>query len=281
MHIEVLIASYNRRETTLLCLATLSEAARYCSASFSVTLFDDGSEDGTASAVKARFPKTDVLHGDGGFFWARSMASAEGYALQKPRKDVTHLLWLNDDVKLDPKALASLVNTAKVNQKAILVGATVDPEDGQTTYSGLRRSGFHPLSHALVEPDGSLQSIDTFNGNFVLVPVEIAEQLRGIDGEYAHALADIDYGARARRAEVPLLLLPEPVGTCPRNPPRKSQGLVSDWKHFISRKGGGHFRSMMRFLSKAAGPAGVLYAATTYGLWWYRHLCGIRQNATR
>ena len=126
------------------------------------------------------------------------------------------------------------------------------------------------MRFALVAPNDSLQSIDTFNGNLVMVPVSVARLLAGLDGGFSHALADIDYGLRCGRSNVNVLLAPMTYGNCPRNavPPRGD--LWADWLAFIGPKGGGNCTSVRRILRKSNPRSWPLFMAGTYVLWWVR-----------
>lgn len=150
------------------------------------------------------------------------------------------------------------------------MAAMRDPESGNITYSGFRRAGWHPLSFAMVEPCDHPQPIDTFNGNLVCVPIPVARTLGGIDGEFAHAWADIDYGLRAREAGIPVVLAPGSYGACQRNAPNHSDSILTQWRRHRSRKGGGEPTSIRR-LVKRHEPAKWPWAQwASVGLWWIR-----------
>ncbi len=95
-----LIASHNRRDRTLACLTALFDQD-VSAVDVEAVLVDDGSTDGTAHAARALSDKVSVLRGDGSLYWARSMALAEE---QASRGRPEYLLWLNDDVVLEPVA---------------------------------------------------------------------------------------------------------------------------------------------------------------------------------
>ncbi len=218
MKVIAILTCHNRREATLTCLESLYAQRLPPGCTLDAVLVDDGSTDGTAAAVRARFPRTRVVEGDGQLYWARGMALAERVATAG---DPDSLLWLNDDVVLEPGALAALLErTAATEGRAIVVGALRDPWTGEITYSGVRRAGMHPLRFERLQPSGEPISCDTFNGNVALVPRAIYEALGGIDDGFEHAAADFDYGLRARCLGFDVVLASTPVGTCPRTAPR-------------------------------------------------------------
>ncbi len=238
----------------------------------SAVLYDDGSTDGTADSVVREFgSRVRVLHGDGSRFWAASMAEAERSALDAlgPQSDAL-LLWLNDDVVLDEDAIERLVEQAADGLPRVIVGAVRDPDSATTTYGGLRRAGAHPLGFSLVEPGAVATPVDAMNGNVVLLRAELARDLGGIDGHFSHALADIDYAARATRRGVPVVLAPGTFGTCPRNPPRFDRTIWQAWRAHIGIKGGAHPESARRILRRLAPYSWGFWWAASYALWWVR-----------
>lgn len=199
------------------------------------------------------------------------MAKAEKAVLDLMEEDACeYIMWLNDDVRLDADTFIRLVRTQAAHPDAILVGAMRDPLSGNLTYSGMKKAGIHPLKFEKVEPGQACTSIDTFNGNFVVVPNAAARKIGGIDGHFSHALADIDYGLRARKQGFENLLLPGSFGTCALNPLPPMQPLLVEWKRFVGVKGGGNLPSMKHVLKKEAPVIWPVFIAITYGLWWFR-----------
>ena len=270
MRLHVVLACHNRRDLTVRAISTFARAAFLAGADADFTVFDDGSTDGTAEALAALDLPVTRIAGDGSAFWARSMAEAEDRVLGSYQDG--YVVWLNDDVEVDGDALQVALAATTMVPSAVLVGAMRAPDSGQLTYSGLRRGGLHPLNFVPVEPNGGLQPVETFNGNLVLVPLELARKLGGIDGLFAHLWADIDYGVRVRDAGFDLLLLPRVVGSCARNPVPSRGRVLDDWRAFVGVKMGGGYKDMKRILQKWYARTWLGYIVVTYTLWWVRRL---------
>lgn len=269
--LHVLVACHNRRDMTVRALKAFAKAAAAMGVDADFTVFDDGSTDGTAESIaKLKLPITRIA-GDGSAFWSRSMAVAERHVFDAYSKD-GYIVWLNDDVELDADFLEVALNAANRHPNAVLVGAMRDPETGRLTYSGHRRGGLHPLNFATVAPNGTLQSIETFNGNLVFVPTKVARALGGIDGNLSHSGADTDYGLRVCEMGFELLLLPRTVGSCAFNPIPPKGPIMEDWRKFIDIKGGGNYNTMKRLLQKRHPRTWLGYILLTYSLWWVRRL---------
>ena len=150
--IAVVLACFNRRNTTLKCLRSVYNFAP-ASVEPSVFLFDDASSDGTAVAVREQYPQVRIIEGDGKQFWCGGMRAAMAEAA---KTSYDFLLWLNDDVELNDQSFDMLLTyyeRAK-NQYGglnVIVGAIADPISGSLTYSGYRRlSRIHPAKLAKI-----------------------------------------------------------------------------------------------------------------------------------
>jgi len=218
--IAALITCHNRKDDTLACLRSLFD--QDCSNCVEVVAFvvDAGSSDGTGFEIRRRFPQVRLIHRDESLFWCGGMRTAFEAAEQE-RYD--YYLWVNDDTVLMRHGLRVLLAAAGVVQREtggeqILVGSTYDPETGVRTYGGMvRASRLRPLGFRPVEPGPQPKPCDTFNGNVVLVPRLVARAVGNLCGQFTHAIADTDYGLRARKMGISSWVAPGYVGLCRRN----------------------------------------------------------------
>ena len=233
--LTAVLASHNRREKTLSCLASLAAQAGL-DVDVDVVLLDDASTDGTPGAVAVGFPQVRVLTGDGQRFWNGGMRLAMDAAVQ------THpdlLLWLNDDVVLDRHALATLLAARAALARrgfgnAIVGGAVRDPLGGGLTYGGVqRRSRLRRLRFDLVPMAPEPVQVETMHGNCVLLPRGVVERVGNLDPAYRHALGDFDYGLRARAAGCSVWMAPGTVGTCPQGAARNNGGFCNPDGNFL------------------------------------------------
>ena len=72
--VTAILACHNRRAKTLACLEALASQTAPCR--LRIVLFDDGSTDGTAAAVRRAHPQVDILPGTGDAYWAGGMRDA-------------------------------------------------------------------------------------------------------------------------------------------------------------------------------------------------------------
>jgi GT2 family glycosyltransferase len=238
---------HNRRDSTAGCLAVLKAQANH-ELAIEPFVTDDGSTDGTADAIRRVWQDATIIQGTGTLFWAAGMALAERTAV---RTQPDFLLWLNDDVILDPDAVVRLTTTSSQYPGAIIVGATIDPMTGDRTYGGRLRPGWHPQRLTPLPLSDRPQRADTFNGNVVLVPWQVRQRVGPIDGGFPHAYADDDYGLRATAMGVPIIQAPGALGRCRRDSPRDVAAIrVTDRWASLQAPGGLPWRAQARYLKR-------------------------------
>lgn len=275
VEIAVVLACYNRKETTLRCLRSLYQSVTPV-VKLKVYLFDDASPDGTARVVRELYPDVRVIDGDGKQFWCGGMRAAMKEATRAPHD---FLLWLNDDVDLAEGFLDVLLASHRRAELEfgdgphVVVGAVADPNSGGITYSGYRRrSRFNPAKFTLVVPDPTqLRSCDTMNGNCVLFPAEIVKRAGEIDPAYIQQIGDSDYGYRCVKAGAKIWVAPKITGTCSPNTrflswdnPALSFGQrlkVLNTPHGLP------IRPWLHFMSKFGGPLAVALLLVSYVKW--------------
>jgi GT2 family glycosyltransferase len=256
--IAVLITVHNRKETTLACLRNLYNQRLSDDVSIEVYLTDDGCTDGTPEAVRNEFPDVHIINGDGNLFWNRGMYAAWSEA---EKKDYDFYLWLNDDTFIYRSCLNKLLGESlSNNNSAIIIGATEDEAKTKTTYSGFRNG-------KLVSPHEANRNAGCFNGNIVLIPQGVFKVLGKNDYKFRHALGDIDYGLRASKANIPMIVCDEYCGSCELHPsiPKWKDATLSlpnRWKALYSV--GGNGANPNEFFYFQRKHKGLVWAIATY-----------------
>lgn len=243
--IGILIASHNRKLLTLRCLESVDSQVLPSSVRVRVVLVDDGSTDGTSTAIRLHHPDVDVVTGSGQLFWNGAMRIAIERALHLK---CDFILLLNDDTTLARNAIATMLETYDIlaragSSKSIIVGSVKDPNRDRVSYGGFRvASKWLPLKLERVLPADTPTPCDTFNANCVLIPRLVLDILGNLDGGFTHSMGDIDYGLRARKSSCGCWVAPMYMGECEIN--RRSdqwkpaRGKTLDrWRKLTSVKG--------------------------------------------
>ena len=200
--VAVLMTCHNRVLKTCNCLQALFTQKLDSNVFLKVFLVDDASSDGTSQQVQHKFPQVHIIEGSGNLYWCGGMRLAWSVAA---KSDPDFYLLLNDDTNLLPNALESLLALVpSPSTKAIAVGSISDPETGKKSY-GVVSISRTTAGHGL----------NTFNGNCVLIPRAVYQDLGSFHSAYTHGMGDHDYGYAAGRKGIPILETKHFIGTCP------------------------------------------------------------------
>lgn len=205
--VAVLITVFNRRETTLNGLKTLTDAITNLGDGyvFDIFLVDDNSTDGTYEAVKSNYPDVFIYKGSGSLYWNRGMLMAWEKAIEKDTYD--YFLWFNDDGELYPDALKTLFLTAnsQKEQECVVSGAFCD-HGGNCSYVGMDDK------ENIIYPDGTSKKIVIMFGNLVLIPKAVFNAVGTLNRIYTHGGGDNDYGFRVQKKGYSIYQTPSFVG---------------------------------------------------------------------
>ena len=217
--IAVLMTCYNRVDTTLECLRRLFEQEIPEGYSFDVWLVDDASPDKTGEKVKAVYPQVNVIQGSGKLFWCKGMRLAWDKAAES--HDYDFYLWLNDDVVLMDRALASVVEDVDIivdsQELGIVVGTCCSDSEGKELSYGCRKD-----DGTIATPVGVPLKVysEAMSGNFVMIPKCVYKTVGPIYKGYSHAFGDRDYSIMLKKKGGFKYISSKVIGICPQEPER-------------------------------------------------------------
>jgi hypothetical protein len=117
--VVAVVLTWNGREDTLACLASLESAPDRPDA---IVVVDNGSSDGTAKAVRERFPGADLVRSDKNL----GFAGGNNLGLARARElGADHVLVLNNDTEVEPGAVQALVEEADRRPDAGSLGSKI------------------------------------------------------------------------------------------------------------------------------------------------------------
>ena len=195
--------------------------------SFQVKVFltDDGSDDGSAEALREQsYPfEIEIIPGDGNLFWNGGMISSWKAAIAEGGWD--GYLWLNNDTEIlsefwEDIAAADAHAVSAYGKRGVYVGSTKDLETGAFTYGGFVYTNKFTLKDKLLPPDGTFQECEAGHGNITYVAAEVVERQGIFYDKYIHGGTDHDYTYLAHKAGFPVLVLPHYAGGCINDHPK-------------------------------------------------------------
>jgi hypothetical protein len=208
--VAIVMLTWNGREDTLASLATVERVSYEPRVTVVV---DNGSTDGTAGAIRERFPWVELVEHERnlGFPGGVNSGIARGREL-----GAEHFVLLNNDTEVDPGFVEPLVEAAEEGRVAAVcskvffmeprdaiwfAGASYDPRRG---YQG-RPTGYGERDS---ERFAGVMETDRICGASVLISGAALEELGPFDEEFFFYTEDVDWSLRAHSRGWRLLVVP-------------------------------------------------------------------------
>lgn len=223
MDLSVVIVNRNTRRFVLPCVESVLASEGV--GSLEVVVVDERSRDGSARALRARFPDVLVLDDPSD----RGYAHANNLGLL--RASGRYLMTLNPDTLLPPEALGRLVAWMNANPRAGVVGPKLVRPDGTMDlacrrsfptplnalyrYTGLARAFpnsrvFARYNLTFLDADRPAE-VDSVSGACMLVRRAAADQAGFLDEDYFMYGEDLDWAYRIKQAGWQVWYQPEVV----------------------------------------------------------------------
>lgn len=215
MKIAVVLTCFNRCEKTKKCILSLINGNP--SVYFTFYVVNDASTDSTEEELKsinAKYHNIIIINTPGGLFYSKGMRKGMEY-LNNSNDTSDYVLLVNDDVEFNDQAIQKLISESKEKDNSVIVGATCD-NNGFFTYGGVKKIK-HSVGIKYISNKDSDIPCDSFNANCVLIPWKHYASCPPMDGYYAHAAGDFDYGFDMHRHGAKIYTSSFFVGTCNRN----------------------------------------------------------------
>jgi GT2 family glycosyltransferase len=210
---EIIIINWNNRRETLECLAAVAPQLAEVDGA-SVTVVDNGSTDGSATAVASKYPNAKL------FALAENRGFTGGIATALSGSHADHVIFLNNDAVPEPGWLAALVHAIEDAPDDVVSvgGKIVDPSGeridfigGMLTLDGHAfQNGFRYPLGSREEPAAGDEILFACGGNMISRRERLV-RLGGFDGDYFAYLEDVDFGWRTWLSGGRVLFAPRAV----------------------------------------------------------------------
>jgi GT2 family glycosyltransferase len=195
---EIVVVNWNNRRETLECLAAV-DAQRGDVENATITVVDNGSTDGSATAIASRFPHAKL------FALRENRGFTGGLAVAVAGSSARNIVFLNNDAIPEPRWLASLVqaidgapeDVVSIGGKIVdLERKSIDFIGGVITFDGhALQNGFRYPLGSREEPAAGGEILFACGGNMISRREKLLA-LGGFDDDYFAYLEDVDFGWR-------------------------------------------------------------------------------------
>jgi GT2 family glycosyltransferase len=204
--VTAVVTSHNAKATLSRCLESLKAAGPVAE----VLLFDSGSTDGCADQLHGTAPEVVVerLPGNVGPCVTRNLG------LRKARSP--RVLFVDDDMILEPGTVERLARALDENPNAALAGPTVVSAQLDVIQYAGGRAHFTGLPHLLRlgrRPDRAPapEAVDVLTAGCLLADRARVLEVGGFDEDYFYLAEDVDLSLRLRQKGWELVLVPAAV----------------------------------------------------------------------
>ena len=202
--LSIVIATYNRRDLLRRCLDALSRQ-RYPADRFEVVVVVDGSTDGTVEMLNRYTGLVNlsaIRQGNQGPAVARNVGIKRAVG--------EYILFLDDDIILEPSCISEHVNAQREREGIVGVGRITiklaKHADGFTRWFASWWNGHYQR----LERDENPKWIDCYSGN-LSVPASAVEQIGGFVEDLSRG-EDVELGYRLLGLGLPVVYLPHAMG---------------------------------------------------------------------
>lgn len=208
---EIIIVNWNNRRETLECVAAV-EAQLGEVRGASISVVDNGSTDGSATAIASRHPNVKL------FALPENRGFTGGLAAALRGSTATNVIFLNNDAVPQPGWLAAFVRAIDSAPDDVLSigGKIVDPTGtkidfigGMMTFDGHAfQNGFRHALGSREEPRAGDELLFACGGNMISRRAAMME-LGAFDEDFFAYLEDVDFGWRSWIAGYRVLFEPD------------------------------------------------------------------------
>ena len=261
--IAVVILSFNQREQTLICLRHLVALAQG-EGPFDVLVWDNGSIDGTAEAVRETFPVVSVHACTRNLGVAGGRNAAARMALENFEPDL--LLFLDNDIYVRKGFVSALARvfsesgSARIGQ--VQAKLLLSDQPGIINYGGgsnlqFWRGNTRPVGCGEVDRGQyDRRKPCVACGGAMMVRAGVFQQLGGFDELFSpYGPEDIDFSLRLQGAGWECWYIPDAVGLHDFNHTFASQGYTEQYAQHRSK----HWIDLMRRHASPMQWAGFLF----------------------
>ena len=195
---------HNRKEITRQCLEQLNNQTY---SKLKIIIIDDGSTDGTSQMIKTQYPDIHLLHGDGSYWWSKSMNMGID-AVLKIAATNDLVLTMNDDTDFNINYIESFYKESLRYPNTLIGSLNLIKMNIDRIFSAGGRYDLLFSNHLANYPSGipynrknikDYLTTDYLPGRGTLIPVKTFREIGNYDAEnFPQYIADEEFSYRAK-----------------------------------------------------------------------------------
>jgi len=211
--IAVIIPTHNREaclRTLLECLQ-LQKGGEY---SLLPVVVADGCTDGTLEMIRAEFPETKIIEGDGNWWYTRCINEGIRFA---EHTDASFVLTVNDDIRFNEDYIHQLLSVYEKEGPDCLVGSVsyTMNKPYRITFSGISKIIRWRLKEVNYIPKFSVadpyaltgyKPSMNLSGRGILIPIPVIKKIGYYDSKLVQYGSDTDFSYRATKSGIKVFL---------------------------------------------------------------------------
>ncbi|MEM2990371.1 MAG: glycosyltransferase family 2 protein [Halobacteria archaeon] len=209
--VYVVVLNWNRKDDTIECVGSLLEMDY---PNFRIVVVDNGSDDGSVEALKARFPALEVLVNSENLGYAAGNNVGIRFALQQGAE---YVLILNNDTVVDQYLLTRLIEVGETNPQAGMLAPKIYlyGDKHRIASAGSKKRWFPPGRISIIglgREDSMVydreQEVEYASGCAMLVNRKVFEEVGMFDPTYFVYWEDYDFCKRVRKHGYKIIYVP-------------------------------------------------------------------------
>jgi GT2 family glycosyltransferase len=206
----IVILNWNQRDDTLACLESLRKLDYD---NYEVVIVDNGSTDGSQTAIISQFPDVKLLGQTANLGCAGGRNIGARYALGQ---GTDYILFLDNDTVVAPDFLSRLIRVAESDDRIGILGPKIHfQHDPQRVWSAGVRINFHTGQSSALDPDqAKMGSSEIYEADYVagcalLARRIVFERIGYFDEDYFIYFEETDWCVRAKKAGYHVVVVPD------------------------------------------------------------------------
>jgi len=256
LRVAVVVLCYNGVDLTVGCLESLQKQDY---PNLDIILVDNGSKDGTFSIISEKFPRALWVQNPENLGYALGNNTGIEFALSKGAQAV---FLVNNDTRLHPSCVSTLMNTLQGDSKIGILGPMVYTWDQTKTISSAggvvnwRKAYADNIGMGEIDkgqyPGGE---VDFVNGCGLMVCRKVLEHVGGLDPRFFMYWEETDWCLRVKEAGYKVYF--EPTGAMEHKAPIVSRELGPTTLYYLTRN---RFLFFFRHTPITMKPMALLHA---------------------